>query len=324
MAHFDLSVPELERFAPDLDEPADLREFWDTTLEQAREHELDVVLTEVDNHLALVTTYDLEFSGFGGDRIKAWLHVPAGTTGPLPTVVEYVGYSGGRGLAHQHVAWALAGYAHLTMDTRGQGWGGRTGDTPDLTPEAGLVAAPGHLTRGILDPTTYFYRRVFTDAVRAVEAAAATPYVDPDRTVVAGVSQGGGIAIAVAALRDDLAGALVDVPFLCHIRRAVSITNNEPYAEITRYLKRNRDRAAATFSTLRYFDGAVLARHATTPTLFSVALMDATCPPSTVYAAFNRWACADKSIEVYEFNEHEGGDEYHQVRKYEWLERLFG
>ena len=50
MAHFDLSVPELERFAPDLDEPADLRQFWNSTLEEAREHELDVALTEVENH----------------------------------------------------------------------------------------------------------------------------------------------------------------------------------------------------------------------------------------------------------------------------------
>jgi cephalosporin-C deacetylase len=210
------------------------------------------------------------------------------------------------------------------VDTRGQGWGGRSGDTPDRTADAGLIATPGHLTRGILDPSTYFYRRVFTDAVRAVEAAAATPYVDRDRIVVAGGSQGGGIAIAVAGLRDDLAGALVDVPFLCHFRRAVSITDNDPYAEITRYLRRNRHDAAAAFATLRYFDGAVLAHHANVPTLFSVALMDQTCPPSTVYAAFNRWGSADKAIEVYEFNQHDGGDEHHQVRKYAWLERLFG
>ena len=323
MAHFDLPVHDLEQYAPELDEPADLLDFWDATLQEARSHDLGVTMTEVDNHLALVTTYDLEFSGFGGDRIKAWLHVPAGTAGPLPTVVEYAGYSGGRGLPHQHVAWALAGYAHLTMDTRGQGWGGRTGDTPDRTPDAGLIAAPGHLTRGVLDPGTYFYRRVYTDAVRAVDAAAATPYVDPDRIALAGISQGGGIAIAVAALRDDVIGALVDVPFLCHFRRAVSVTDSDPYAEITRYLKRNRGHAAATFATLRYFDGAVLARHATAPSLFSVALMDHTCPPSTVYAAFNRWAGHDKAIEVYEFNQHEGGDEHHQVLKYQWLAKLF-
>ena len=37
---------------------------------------------------------------------------------------------------------------------------------------------------------------------------------------MAGGSQGGGIAIAVAGLRDDLCGMLADVPFLQHFRRA--------------------------------------------------------------------------------------------------------
>ncbi|WP_129338441.1 acetylxylan esterase [Cellulomonas endophytica] len=319
MAQFDLPLGELEQYRPELAEPADLDAFWSDTLALTRSHPLDLVMEPVDNHLALVTTYDVTFSGFGGTRVKAWLHVPAGTSGPLPGVVEYVGYSGGRGLAHQHVAWAVAGYAQLTMDTRGMGWGGRTGATPDDDPGAGLIAAPGHMTRGILDPATYFYRRVYADAVRAVDAALASGLVDPDRVVVAGGSQGGGIAIAVAALRDDLAGALVDVPFLCHMERAIRVTDNDPYAEVVRYLRRNRDHVDAALRTLSYVDGAVLAPRATAPTLFSVGLMDATCPPSTVFAAFNRWGSTDREIAVYPYNQHDGGDEHHQVRKYDWL-----
>lgn len=323
MSYFDLPLTELEHYSPALTVPEDLTAFWDATLAEARDFPLDLRMEEVPNHLALVTTYDVSFAGFGGERINAWLHVPRGTTGPIPGIVEYVGYSGGRGLPHQHVAWALAGYAHLTMDTRGQGWGGRTGSTPDLSADTGLIAGPGHMTRGILDPQTYYYRRVFTDAVRAVEAAGATGFFDADRTVVAGGSQGGGIAIATASLTPGLAGALVDVPFLCHFERAVILTDSDPYKEIGRYLARNRGDIAAAMRTLSYFDGAVLASRATAPTLFSVALMDQVCPPSTVYAAFNRWGGADKRIEVYPFNGHEGGDEHHQVRKYEWLADRF-
>lgn len=324
MALFDLPLADLETYSPDLDVPADLEEFWASSLDTARRHDLDVEFVEVDNHLALVTTFDLSFRGYDGQRVNAWLHVPTGTSGPLPTVVEYVGYSGGRGLAHQHVAWALAGYAHITVDNRGQGWGGRTGATPDLTADAGLIAGPGHLTRGILDPNTYYYRRVYVDAVRAVEAAASLELVDADRIVVAGGSQGGGIAIAVASLVEGLAGALVDVPFLCHFERAATVTDADPYKEIGRFLARNRDLAATALSTLRYFDGAVLSARATAPTLFSVALMDQVCPPSTVYAAFNRWGSTDREIVVYPFNGHEGGDEHHQVLKYEWLATRFG
>lgn len=40
--------------------------------------------------------------------------------------------------------------------------------------------------------------------------------------------------------------------------------------------------------------------------LFTAALMDATCPPSTVFAAFNRYA-GPKEIAVWECNGHGGG-----------------
>jgi cephalosporin-C deacetylase len=322
MTMFDLSVPDLERYLPELDIPSDLDAFWSNTVADARLHQIDVRLAPVENRLRLVDSYDVSFRGFAGDRINAWLSVPAGATRALPTVVSFVGYSGGRGIPFQHVEWALAGYAHLTVDNRGQGWGGRVGSTPDPTPDAGLIAAPGHLTRGILDPATYYYRRVFTDAVRAVDAARSMDLVDSSRIAVAGTSQGGGIAIAVASLRDDLIAAMVDVPFLCHFSRAVAITDSDPYQEIVRYLKRNRDDTDAVFSTLRYFDGAVLAASATAPALFSVALMDATCPPSTVYAAFNRWGNPNKRIVVYPFNQHEGGDEHQQIVKYDWFANI--
>lgn len=323
MAQFDLPLAELERYSPEITAPSDLDEFWAATLAETRSHDLDLRVEEVHNHLTLVTTYDVSFAGFDGHRINAWLHLPVGTSVPLPGVVEYAGYSGGRGLSHQHVAWALAGYAHFTMDTRGQGWGGRSGGTPDPSADAGLNATPGHMTRGILDPASYYYRRVYADAVRAIEAATASGFVDPDRVVVAGVSQGGGIAIAVSALSPGLAGALVDVPFLCHFDRAITITDEDPYREVARYLARHRPHEAQARETLSYFDGAVLAPKATAPALFSVALMDEVCPPSTVYAAFNRWGGDEKRMAVYPFNGHEGGDEHHQVVKYAWLAELF-
>lgn len=103
-----------------------------------------------DNGLAQVTTYDVTFPGFAGDPVRAWLHVPAGATGPLACVVEFLGYGRGRGLPHEQLLWASAGYAHLVMDTRGQGWSTAGGDTPDPCAVAGAV--PGFLTRGVESP----------------------------------------------------------------------------------------------------------------------------------------------------------------------------
>lgn len=134
------------------------------------------------------------------------------------------------------------------------------------------------MTRGILDPETYYYRRVYTDAVRAVDVAVEHPDLDADRIVVAGGSQGGGIAQAVAGLHPAVKTALVDVPFLSHFRRAVEITGANPYGEIVRYLASQRASADQVFTTLSYFDGVNFAARATATALYSVALMDDICP----------------------------------------------
>jgi cephalosporin-C deacetylase-like acetyl esterase len=46
--------------------------------------------------------------------------------------------------------------------------------------------------------------------------------------------------------------------------------------------------------------------------------MDLVCPPSTVYAAFN-WYGGPKEIREYPFNDHEGGEGFHDVAKLRWL-----
>jgi len=97
-----------------------------------------------------------------------------------------------------------------------------------------------------------------------------------------GVSQGGGLALAVAGLVPDLLAVMPDVPFLCHFRRALEVSETNPYEEITRYLSVRRQTVDQVFSTLSYFDAVNFAKRANAPALFSVALRDLTCPPSTV------------------------------------------
>ncbi|MFF5403257.1 acetylxylan esterase [Streptomyces misionensis] len=318
MALFDLPLPELRAYRGGSTEPEDFDAFWENTLKEARAHELDVRFEPVDAGLATVEVYDVTFAGFGGHPVKGWLRLPAGATEPLPLVVEFIGYGGGRGLPHQDLLWASTGRAHFVMDTRGQGsvWGGG-GGTPD--PVGSGPAHPGFLTRGIDAPENHYYRRVFTDAVRAVEAARAHPLTDAARTVAIGESQGGGITLAVGALVPDLVAVAPDVPFLCDFPRAVTLTDRHPYREVGLFLKTHRGRAAEVLRTLSYFDGTHFAARGRMPALFSTALEDETCPPSTVFAAFNAWAHEDKAIEVYEFNDHEGGGPYQEAAKLRWL-----
>ncbi|MEO8463644.1 MAG: acetylxylan esterase [Chloroflexota bacterium] len=314
MAYADFPIDALRVYRPDLSVPVDLEDFWAATLAETRGYDLAATFTPIDSGLLTIKTFDVTFAGFGGSPVRGWLHLPAGGTGALPAIVEYVGYGGGRGLAHERVLWAAAGYAHLVMDSRGQGFSSSSvGDTADPDSSGG-PSQPGFMTRGILDPETYYYRRLFADAVRAVEAVRTHARVDPKRVAVTGGSQGGGMCLAVAALIDDVTAVATNVPFLSDFPRAISIVDREPYVEIVRYLKAHRDHVERVFATLAYFDVATLVSRARPPALFSVGMLDDVCPPSTVYAAFNRYG-GPKEIVEYPFNGHEHGEGFHDIRR---------
>jgi cephalosporin-C deacetylase-like acetyl esterase len=300
----DLPEADLRAYRSTQTDPDDFDGFWADTLTSARAHDLAVTATLVDTPLTTLDVYDVTFAGFDGQPVKAWFRTPAGASGPLPAIVQYHGYGGGRGQATGNLLWASAGYAHFEMDTRGQGWGGNTSDTAD---DAGSgPQAPGFMTRGIGARETYYYRRVFTDAVRAVEATGSLAIVDSARVGIVGTSQGGGIALAVAGLVGDLAAVVARVPFLCDFPRASVITDNMPYREIGIYLATNRHAVAQVHATLSYFDGVNFAKRAIAPLAITAALMDPTCPPSTVFAAYNNYA-GPKAITVWPYNGHEGG-----------------
>ncbi|HEY3867802.1 MAG TPA: acetylxylan esterase [Actinocrinis sp.] len=324
MALFDKPLAELRTYRPELAEPEDFDAFWKRTLDEAAGHDLSARFDAHDAGLTEVEVYDSSFAGWGGQRVAGWLIVPkhAAGSGPVPCVVHYLGYHRGRGFPHDHLLWPATGRAVYVVDVRGQG--AAAGDYPGATadPDGGAnPQSPGFMTRGVLDPEQYYYRRVFTDSVRAVDAAKSHPAVDADRILISGGSQGGGIATAVAGLRGDLTAALVDVPFLSHFRRAVELTDDDPYQEIVRFLKTQKGSDEQVFRTLSYFDGQHFAARASCPVLYSVALMDQTCPPSTVFASYNHWAHPRKDIEVYPWNGHEGGSAEHRSAQLRWLAR---
>ncbi|PAZ11368.1 acetylxylan esterase [Streptomyces sp. SA15] len=328
MPAFDLPLKELERYRPEPEEPADFDEFWRATLKEAGQRDPVVSVRPVRTGLRLTETWDVTFRGFAGDPVRAWYSLPAGVREPLPAVVEYAGYGRGRGLPHERLTWVNAGYAHLLMDNRGQGdQYGCGGDTPD--PHAGAPGGPGPAVRGLLAPQDYHYRRLITDAVRAVAAVRELPGVDGGRVAAVGNSQGGGLALAVAGLVPDLAAALVTAPFLCGIRRALDLTDASPYGEITAYLSVHRGAEQAAHRSLAYMEGISFARRAQAPAHFGVGLRDTVCPPSGAYAAFNRYGelATDKprkEIHAYPYNGHEGGDAVHVRRQLGWLAEVFG
>ncbi|MFE1231066.1 acetylxylan esterase [Streptomyces sp. NPDC059442] len=300
----DLPLDQLVDYRAAHGAPADFWSFWQETLADARSADQGVRATAVrDTLLSSVDVFDVRFPGWAGEPIAAWLIVPAGTTVPLPTVVSFAGYGSGRGLPTDHLLFPSAGLANLVVDSRGQGH-----DTPDRDPGRSTQWVEGFMTRGIDKPHHHYYRRLITDCARAVDAARSLAQVDPDRIVVQGASQGGGLALAVAGLTGDrIAGTICDVPFLCDFRRGADTASAGPYVELVNFFRHHSPRQVdRSFATLDYFDAVHFAARATAPALFSVGLMDPTCPPSTVYGAFNSYA-GDKHMETWRFGDHGGG-----------------
>lgn len=332
MPSIDLPRDELERYRPELSPPDDFGAFWETTLAEVRARPLELSRTRADVPGTFVDAYDLSFRGFADSPVNGWYVRPRFTSSErLPLIVVYHGYGGGRGRVFDYAPWLLLGCAVLSMDTRGQG--GATGDPrgyegPSVT---------GWLTKGGLEPSGYYYRAVYADAVRLLDVALSFDDIDPERIAVTGASQGGALSLVAAGLSPQVSLVMPDVPFLCHIRRGVDLAQRGPYGEVADYLRRYPERLEPLFTTLNYFDAVHFAARVTAPSRWSVGLWDDICPPSTIYAAYH--ACGstsapdqqppdqqppDKQLDVYPYNNHEGGGTAQRDRQLAYVADRFG
>lgn len=308
----DLPLAQLRTYRPTIAEPADFDEFWAAQMRAARalSGTGDAEFRRVASALVSVDVYDVTFPGHGAARIKGWLSVPRAGAADAPVIVEYVGYNGGRGEPLDWLFWPSVGFPHFVMDSRGQGGGWRAGDTPDVG-DGGAPSSNGFLTKGIASPEGHYYTRLMVDAARAIDALRDHPAIAGRNVVTTGASQGGGLALAAAHLAGNVAMCLPDVPFLAHFRRAVEVTDAHPYAEIAEYCRVRPREAERVFRVLSYLDAANHAARVRARGLFSVCLRDEIAPPSSVFAAYHRYA-GPKDIAVYPFNGHEGGGITHR------------
>ena len=124
MPWYDLPAEQLEDYRTETAEPADLDRWWQLRLDEARAAAREPALTRYEaGTYGPVEVYDAEFSGAGGDRIRAWYMHRAG--GPEQgTAVRFIGYGGGRGRPAEHMLLPALGYALLVMDTRARAAGG--------------------------------------------------------------------------------------------------------------------------------------------------------------------------------------------------------
>lgn len=303
----DMPLPELRRYKPGLTRRKDFAAFWRATIKAALAQPLGATFEPQAYPATGVRVYRATYDGFEGGTIAGW-RIDPDDGDRHPALVVYHGYSGRSPCLFHLLPWALQGFVVLAVDCRGQ-----DGSSTDAAvyPDG---HRPGFMTQGLVDKDTYYYRYVYADGVRAVEVAASLESVDADRIGVMGVSQGGGLSLAAAALAPDRVKRMAAcVPYLCHYERAVEMAEG-PYREIADYIRSWPDRGDGVFETLSYFDNLNLADRIRAESLVSVGLWDLICPPSTIFAVHNRMTCR-KELAVYPCTGHEENDD--------WRERVF-
>lgn len=301
MNHYDLQPNDLRSYLPKLTATEDFTAFWQTGLNAAKLQPLNMKITPLA-YPGQASLMEVSFDGFANSRIHGTLIRP-NTEQATPVLVHFHGYGMNRRYPHQLMHWLNQGIAVYLVDIRGQ-----DPQSPDKNVyQHGTV--PGFLTLGILTPENYYFRSVYLDSVRAVWAMAQLDSIDPNRIGVIGESQGGGLALATAALEPKIRLSLANVPFLAHFRRSVELFLEPPYSEIPRYFRVHdplHQTDQQVYETLSYVDVMNLAPRIECPTLVGVGLEDPICPPSGIFAAYNHIpASTQKEIRVYSESGHE-------------------
>jgi len=303
-----LQVPETKQ--PDFDA------FWAETVARVKETPLQATFQPLAYPVPGMRVLDLTFAGLDGTPVHGWLLLPAAAHGPVPVVVCYHGAGGSRGEPAHFAYWLLAGCAVLTMDFRMQS--GLTGSHTGFTTHH----APYWMSMGLLDKRAFYFYHTWTDALRLLQLAFQRPDLDATRVAVEGGSQGGGAALAMAALEPRVAFCMADVPSMCRLEKRVFDRSGGAH-KIADVLCDHPELLGQVCATLSYFDNLNLAARICCPVLVSCGLKDPVCPPDTIFAAYNK-ITAEKEMVAYPFGEHGGGGAVHLRRKLEFLAARVG
>jgi cephalosporin-C deacetylase len=297
MPIIDLPLEELRSYPGRNPRPADFDAYWDEALAENHNTDPNPEFVKAEFQTDFAECFDLYFTGVRGARVHAKFLRPKKAVTPGPALLLFHGYTGNCGDWHDKLGWVAAGFTVAAMDARGQGGlsqdvGGTTGNTLN-----------GHIIRGLDDkPENLMFRHIFLDTAQLARVIMGLPEVDARRVAAMGMSQGGALTLACAALEPRIKRAAPVFPFLCDYQRVWEMDLAKDAYEELRLWFRQFDplhlREKEVFTKLGYIDCQHLAPRIKAEVLMFTCLMDPVCPPSTQFAAYNR-ITAPKEMVIY-------------------------
>jgi cephalosporin-C deacetylase len=266
---------------PTVENPADFVKFWEEAKQEAAKIPLDTKMTLLPERCTeKVNVYHVSVQNFKvGSRLYGILCVPKGD-GKFPALLKVPGagvraYAGDVTTAAQGIITFEIGIHGIpvTMD-------------PGVYVDLGSTALNGYFNFNLDSRDRYYYKKVYLGCVRANDLLTSLPQFDGTNLGVAGGSQGGALSIVTAALDPR-------VKYLASFYPALS--------DVTGYLKGRAGGWPHLFSkpnvefnntkqkleTVKYYDVVNFARQLKVQGFYSWGFNDETCPPTSMYSAYN-------------------------------------
>jgi len=270
-----------EKIRPSLPVPDDFDAFWSDQKQKLAAVPANPRLTPVPWKEPGVECFDLQADCVGAP-ISGYFARPAGAKPKgLPIVLTVHGAGVSSSILSTAVGWAKEGYLALDLNAHGL----PNGRPPKFYLDLAASDLKDYRARGRESRDTVYFLGMFLRLVRAMDVLTAQPEWDGRTLVVSGSSQGGAQALAAAGLDSRVSFFAAGVPAMCdHTGAAAGRINGWPKlvpdAPDGRPDPKVREVA-------RYYDAVNFASRIQVPGILAVGFIDTTCPPTTVYAAYN-------------------------------------
>jgi len=274
-----------ERIQPTQVNPADFDAFWEAERKRLADVPIDARWTPLPDYstaAAECSQVNLQNVGVTGgtSRLYGILCTPrAAGKYPALLAVPGAGVRPYRGLAE------IAGRGLITLQIGIHG-------IPVIQPQEvydglGRGGLSGYQNFGLDSRERYYYRRVYTGTLRANDFLTSLPQWDGRNLGVTGGSQGGALAIVTAGLDRRVTRLAAYFPALSDVTGYLhSRAGGWPHMfRATEGPNFHRDNAK--IATSAYYDVVNFARRVTVSGLYSWGFNDETCPPTSMYAAYN-------------------------------------
>jgi cephalosporin-C deacetylase len=279
---------EPEKIRPTVKDPADFDAFWSNAIAEARKINLDPKITLMPERCTSdANVYHISFQNEApGSRIYGILAMPK-SPGKYPAILRVPG-AGIRAYAGDA---KTAGLGFITLEI------GIHGIPVNLDPQVYDNLMNGALSSywkvKMNDPNTHYYKRVFLGCVKAVDFIFSLPEFNGTDIAVTGGSQGGALTIITAGLDKRIKYMAGLYPAMCdHTGYLNKRAGGWPH------YYRETEPKPGEIETLAYYDVVNFARRVTAPGFYSWGYNDITCPPTSMYSAYNV-ITAPKELSLY-------------------------